>query len=98
MADLYDALAAPARRTILDALCARDGQTLFELCVRLTTHHDLTLTRQAVSQHLQVLEAAGLLTTHRQGRVKLHYVDPTPLDALVTRWRRPASTPPEDPT
>ena len=51
--------------------------------------HDLTLTRQAVSQHLDVLEGAGLLRTKREGRYKYHYVDTTPLDAIVKRWLTP---------
>jgi DNA-binding transcriptional ArsR family regulator len=89
MTDVFEALAAPARRAILDVLCERDGQTLFEICTRLTMKHDLTLTRQAVSQHLDVLEGAGLLRTKREGRYKYHYVDTTPLDAIVKRWLTP---------
>ena len=61
MTDLFHALAAPARRAILDELHDRDGQTLFELCTRLTMKHELGLSRQAISQHLEVLEAAGIL-------------------------------------
>jgi DNA-binding transcriptional ArsR family regulator len=86
MTDVFEALAAPARRAILDVLCERDGQTLFEICARLTMKHDLTLTRQAISQHLDVLEQTGLLTTRREGRCKYHYVDTTPLQAIVNRW------------
>ena len=67
MSDLFEALVAPARRAILDELCERDGQTLFEICARLTMKHDLTLTRQAISQHLDVLESAGLIRTRREG-------------------------------
>ena len=89
MADLFEALAAPARRTILDALHERDGQTLFELCARLTTRHGLTLTRQAISQHLDVLEAAGLVRTRREGRCKYHDLDTTPLNVITTRWLKP---------
>lgn len=89
MADVFEALAAPARRTILDVLRERDGQTLFEICTRLTMKHDLTLTRQAISQHLDVLEAAGLLSTKREGRYKYHYLDTTPLNAIVKRWLTP---------
>jgi DNA-binding transcriptional ArsR family regulator len=89
MADVFEALAAPARRAILDVLCERNGQTLFEICTRLTMKHDLTLTRQAISQHLGVLEAAGLLTTKREGRYKYHSLDTTPLDAIVKRWLTP---------
>ena len=90
MGDVFEALAAPARRTILDVLHERDGQTLFEICTRLTMKHNLTLTRQAVSQHLDVLEATGLLSTKREGRYKYHYLDTTPLNVVITRWLKPA--------
>lgn len=86
MPDVFEALSAPARRAILDELCERDGQTLFELCTRLTMKHGLGLTRQAISQHLELLEAAGLLTTKRQGRYKFHYIDTSPLEAVARRW------------
>lgn len=90
MADVFEALAAPARRAIVDALHERDGQTLFEICARLTMRHNLTLTRQAISQHLEVLEAAGLVSTRREGRCKFHYLDTAPLqDAIVNRWLKP---------
>jgi DNA-binding transcriptional ArsR family regulator len=89
MADLFEALAAPARRAILDELCDRNGQTLFELCARLAMKHDLGLTRQAISQHLAVLESAGLITTQRQGKYKFHYLDTAPLNAIVQRWPTP---------
>jgi DNA-binding transcriptional ArsR family regulator len=87
MADVFEALAAPARRAILDELCSRDGQTLYELCTRLTMKHGLGLTRQAISQHLDVLESAGLVTTKRQGRYKFHYLDTAPLETIAKRWR-----------
>jgi DNA-binding transcriptional ArsR family regulator len=90
MADVFEALAAPARRTILDVLRERDGQTLFEICARLTMKHNVTLTRQAISQHLDVLEAAGLISTKREGRCKYHYLDTTPLNDIITRWLKPA--------
>jgi DNA-binding transcriptional ArsR family regulator len=89
MTDVFEALAAPARRAILDALCERDGQTLFEICARLTMKHGFALTRQAISQHLDVLESAGLLRTRREGRYKYHYLDTTPLNAIVERWLTP---------
>jgi len=66
--DLFKALADPTRRALMDELDDRDGQTLFELCSRLAMKHGLGSTRQAISQHLGVLEAAGLVTTRRQGR------------------------------
>ena len=90
MADVFEALATPARRAILDELCDRDGQTLFELCARLTMKHGLNLTRQAISQHLDVLEAAGLITTARQGRYKFHYLNTAPLKTIVDRWLKGA--------
>jgi DNA-binding transcriptional ArsR family regulator len=84
--DVFEALAAPARRAILDELHDRDGQTLFELCARLTMKHGLGLTRQAISQHLGVLESAGLVHTRREGRYKFHYLDTRPLAEIVNRW------------
>jgi DNA-binding transcriptional ArsR family regulator len=86
MSDLFEALAAPARRAILDELQASDGQTLFELCARLAMRHGLGMSRQAISQHLEVLESAGLLTTERRGRCKFHYIDTRPLKAISERW------------
>lgn len=83
---MFKALADPTRRAILDELVERNGQTLFELCSRLTMKHGLGSTRQAVSQHLDVLESAGLLTTRREGRCKFHFVDTTPLRTIVERW------------
>src|SRR5262249_10072250 len=90
MADVFESLAAPARRAILDELRDRDGQTLFELCTRLTMKHGLGLTRQAISQHLDVLESAGLVTTRRQGRYKFHYLNTDPLKVIVDRWLKPS--------
>jgi DNA-binding transcriptional ArsR family regulator len=86
MSDVFEALVAPARRAILDELHERDGQTLFELCTRLAMKHNLGLTRQAISQHLDVLESAGLLATKRQGRYKFHYLNTGPLKAIIERW------------
>ena len=86
MADVFEALATPARRAILDELSDRDGQTLFELCARLAMKHHFALTRQAISQHLDVLEEVGLIKTKRQGRYKFHYLDTEPLKAIVERW------------
>ena len=95
MDEVFEALAAPARRAILDELCERDGQTLFELCTRLTMKHGFGLTRQAISQHLGVLEAAALITTRREGRYKFHHIDIRPLEPIVTRWlKTPAQIPP----
>jgi DNA-binding transcriptional ArsR family regulator len=84
--DVFKALADPTRRAILDELLDRDGQTLFELCGRLTSKHGLGSTRQAISQHLDVLEAAGLVTTRREGRFKFHHIDTAPLREVLERW------------
>jgi DNA-binding transcriptional ArsR family regulator len=84
--DVFKALADPTRRTILDELADRDGQTLFEICARLATKHGLGSSRQAISQHLDVLEAAGLVQTRRKGRYKFHHLDTTPLQPIVERW------------
>jgi len=83
---VFHALAAPARRALLDELHDRNGQTLFELCSRLTMRHGLGLSRQAISQHLEVLESAGLVSTRRDGRYKFHYLDTSPLKRIVERW------------
>lgn len=85
-AALYKALADETRRVILDELTERDGQSLFELCSRLTMRHGITSSRQAISQHLAVLEEAGLVTTRREGRTKLHHLDTTPLRNITDRW------------
>ena len=87
--DVFKALADPTRRRILDELVDRNGQTLFEICARLLTKHGLGLTRQAISQHLAVLEAAGLVVSRRQGRYKFHDLNTEPLEHIVTRWLRP---------
>lgn len=100
MEDLYKAIADLTRRTILDELVDRDGQTLFELCARLTMKHQISSSRQAISQHLEVLEAAGLITTERRGRCKLHWFNPTPLRQIADRWptrKRPSVKPKPDP-
>jgi DNA-binding transcriptional ArsR family regulator len=86
LADVFEALSTPARRAILDELHERDGQTLFELCGRLTMKHGMAMSRQAISQHLDVLESVGLITTRREGRYKFHYLNTDPLKAIVERW------------
>ncbi len=86
MSDVYKALADSTRRAILDELSERDGQTLFEICSRLAAKHAVSSSRQAISQHLDVLEAAGLVETSREGRYKFHYINTTPLEPIVERW------------
>jgi DNA-binding transcriptional ArsR family regulator len=92
--DVFRALADPTRRAILDELTERDEQTLFELCARLAAKHRVASSRQAVSQHIDVLVAAGLVETRREGRYKFHHLDPRPLERIADRWLRPRA---EDP-
>jgi uncharacterized protein YndB with AHSA1/START domain/DNA-binding transcriptional ArsR family regulator len=80
MDEVFKALADPSRRRLLDSLNARNGQTLRELCA------GLDMARQSVSKHLAVLEAAGLITTGRRGREKLHYLNAAPINAIAERW------------
>jgi DNA-binding transcriptional ArsR family regulator len=77
---VFKALADPSRRQLLDRLHAKNGQTLSELCER------LGMSRQAVSKHLAVLEAANLVATVRRGREKLHYLNPVPIHEIAERW------------
>jgi DNA-binding transcriptional ArsR family regulator len=86
LADVFKALADPTRRKILDELKERNGQTLFEICSRLISKHRLDSSRQAISQHLDVLEAAGLIETRREGRYKFHSINRAPLKHLADRW------------
>lgn len=97
--DVFKALADPTRRRILDELVERDGQTLFEICTRLVTKHGLGLSRQAISQHLAVLESAGLVRSRREGRYKFHDLNTEPLELIITRWLKPDTpeAPHEDP-
>jgi uncharacterized protein YndB with AHSA1/START domain/DNA-binding transcriptional ArsR family regulator len=80
---VFKALADPHRRELLDRLNRRNGQTLQELCV------DLDMSRQAVSKHLGILEAANLVATVRRGREKLHYLNAAPIREIADRWIRP---------
>jgi len=84
---VFKALADPTRRELLDRLHERNGQTLGELCDR------LAMARQSASQHLGVLEAANLVSTVRQGREKLHYLNPVPLHEVQERWIDKFETP-----
>ncbi|HSN42409.1 MAG TPA: metalloregulator ArsR/SmtB family transcription factor [Burkholderiales bacterium] len=77
---LFKALADPGRRKLLDLLHAHDGRTLNELC------EYMDMTRQGVTQHLDLLEAANLIATVRRGREKLHFLNPVPLQEIYERW------------
>ena len=77
---VFKALADPSRRKLLDRLHEKNGLTLSELCEQ----HDMS--RQAVTKHLALLEAANLVVTVWQGREKLHYLNPVPINEIYTRW------------
>src|ERR1700733_12089406 len=78
--DVFRALADASRRTLLDRLHRRNGQTLNDLCT------GLAMTRQAVTKHLSILESANLIAVQRQGREKLHFINPVPINAIAARW------------
>lgn len=80
---LFKALADPGRRRLLDRLRVRGGVTLSELC------EGMEMTRQGVTKHIALLEAAGLVVTLRKGREKLHYLNPVPIHEIAERWIRP---------
>ncbi|MCW6507679.1 ArsR/SmtB family transcription factor [Lichenifustis flavocetrariae] len=77
---VFRALADPNRRELLDRLHHRNGQTLAALCA------GLAMSRQAVTKHLGILEGAHLVTTRREGREKLHFINPVPIYAIADRW------------
>ena len=77
---VFRALADKSRRRLLDRLHTTDGQTLGDLCM------GLGMTRQAVAKHLGILEAANLVVSRRQGREKLHYLNPVPIHEIAERW------------
>lgn len=77
---VFRALADPSRRHLLDRLFEQNGQTLNELCA------GMEMTRQAVSKHLALLEEANLIVTRKQGRDKLHYLNPVPIHEIADRW------------
>ena len=80
MDEVFKALADASRRELLDRLRADNGRTLNQLCAC------LDMTRQAVSKHLGILEEANLVATVKQGREKLHYLNPVPIHDIAERW------------
>jgi DNA-binding transcriptional ArsR family regulator len=77
---VFKALADPTRRTLLDLLFDRDGRTLSEL------EAEIAMTRFGVMKHLRVLADAGLVVTRREGREKLHFLNPVPIRMIHDRW------------
>ena len=85
---VFRSLADPVRRILLEELASAPGQTLYELCVRLMTNHAVGISRQGVSKHLAVLEAAGLIRVEADGRYRRHHVCLEPLTLGVVGWIR----------
>ena len=77
---VFKALADPSRRKLLDRLYRENGQTLRELC------EGLSMTRQAVAKHLAILKRANLVSWKRQGRERLHFINPIPINEIAERW------------
>ena len=77
---VFKALADPSRRKLLDRLHYRNGQTLGELCA------GLEMTRQAVAKHLGILKKANLVSWRREGRERLHFINPVPINEIAERW------------
>ena len=83
---VFKALADPTRRKLLDLLCEKNGQTLGQLC------ENLDMARQSATQHLELLEAANLVSAVRRGREKLHFINPVPIHDVYERWVRKFET------
>jgi len=83
---VFRAIADPARRLVIDELGSNDGQTLFEICVRLSQNHDMHMSRQAVTKHLNILESAGLIRVQWRGRTKHHFLDVGPIKQIGKLW------------
>lgn len=79
---VFKALGDPTRRRLLDLLHEKNGQTLGQLC------ENLEMARQSATQHIDLLEAANLVTTVKRGREKLHFINPVPLHDIYERWVR----------
>ncbi|MCP8882998.1 metalloregulator ArsR/SmtB family transcription factor [Devosia sp. XJ19-1] len=79
---VFKALADPSRRRLLDLLFEQNGQSLGQLC------EHLDMARQSATQHLEILEAANLVSSIKQGRVRLHYINPVPIHEVYERWVR----------
>jgi DNA-binding transcriptional ArsR family regulator len=90
---VFKALGDPTRRRILDALAERPRQSLFELCAGTVADGRPALSRQAVTQHLDLLERAGLVRVEWSGRTRLHTLDRGPLRAAAAAWLRHHLTP-----
>ena len=85
---IFKALADPTRRLILDEFAVRPEQTLYELCVRLLTNHNVTMSRQAIAKHIRTLEQATLLRSERRGKYRVLVFNKLPIMHIVERWAK----------
>ena len=83
---VFKALGDPTRRRIMDSLRERQGQSLFEICAHAFAEDGAALSRQAVTQHLDMLQKAGLVRVEWSGRTRIHTLDPGPLRQAVDLW------------
>ena len=83
---IFRALADPTRRLIIDDLNQKDGQSLFEICGRLSQNHNVHMARQSITKHLGILESAGILRVEWQGRTKVHFLDVEPIQRIGHTW------------
>ena len=84
--ELYKAVSDQTRRRIIDELSVRDNQSLFEICTRLLSQHEIGISRQAISRHLGVLEQVGIIDVEWQGNTKIHSLNRESLKRLVESW------------
>ncbi len=89
LSQLFRALGDDTRLLILDQLRKRDDQSLFEICARLFEEYNITLTRQAITRHLNTLEEAGLISTAWRGRTKVHSLTADALQHIISPWLEP---------
>ena len=89
LSTLFRALGDDTRLLILDQLRKRDNQSLFELCARLIEEYDITMSRQAITRHLNTLEEAGLIATAWEGRIKVHSLTANSFEDTITPWLEP---------
>ncbi|MDE2803040.1 MAG: helix-turn-helix domain-containing protein [Chloroflexota bacterium] len=83
---IFNALADPTRRLMLDEFSERGEQTLYELTARLIMRHQVAISRQAMAKHIDVLERAGLVSSEKRGKYRVLVFNDEPLKTVITRW------------
>ena len=85
---VFKALADPTRRLVLDELFERSEQTLYELTARLIMRHEVSISRQALAKHIDVLEKAGLVSSEKRGKYRMLVFDDEPIRNAMNRWHK----------